>query len=528
MTIRRLVRVALVAVMAAVSLTSVPAAQAAATQSVSGTVLHPATTGAAARNAWLASGGLVNGVSGYVFEVEPATVGERFIMRSPDTLASRWTDLNITFYDLVGGAYSACQIYDFLNPYEAGRVCGDLGIVWSFSGGPAEFTYEAGQGVTYGGVVEQSGPISHGGRVDFTTGTDLAFEGDYAYVGSEDPDPAEGGLHIIDISDSTNPVKVGHLACPAMQNDVAVWRGIVTMAIDSPSSNAPCAPVGAEGARIVDARDPAHPVQIAFFEKPAGLDVPGVVSAGGGGAHTVTTVGDTGYVYLNNYTAGNVTVVDLRPALTGGDPVVVGQINNGPGGQSGCHDITIDGGRAYCAAITHTEIWDIADPKAPVVLGTIANPAIDIHHSTAASGNVLVIGDEFTGAEAAMGCQLGGPGPAGALWFYDISTPALPVPLGYYNTPQIYPGVRYTAHNFNIIPGTTYLVAAWYKAGVQVVDFADPAKPKQVAHAIGDGAVTWSAYWYRDAIITGDLHRGTDIFHLDLPGVPKPGGSTGV
>ena len=517
---RRYARLLVAVVLAIVPLSAVPA-RAEPIQSESGTVLHPAATGAVARNAWLNSGGQVNGVSGYVFEVDSATVGERFIMRSSD-LASPWTDLNVTFYDRVDGTYVACRIYDFLNPYEAGRVCGDLGIVWSFSGGPATFTYEAGPDVAYAETFEQGGPIAHAGRVDFTTGTDLTFEGDYAYVGSEDPDPSEGGLHVIDISDPTNPTEVGHLPCPAQQSDTAVWNGIVVMAIDSPTTNTHCDGAGQEGARVVDARDPANPTQVAFVAKPAPLSVPGVVSVGSGGGHTVTTVGETGFVYVNNYAGGTVTVLDIRPVLTGNKPVEAATLATGPGGLSGCHDITIDGGRGYCAAITHTEIWDLSDPLAPSVLGRVVNPAIDIHHSTAVSGNTLVIGDEFTGAEAAMGCQLGSAGPAGALWFYDISDPAVPKVLGYFNTPQTYLGVRYTAHNFNIIPGTTYLVAAWYRAGVRVIDFADPTQPKQIAHAVGDGASTWSAYWYRDAIFTGDMHRGTDVFTLDLPGVPKP------
>ena len=121
-----------------------------------------------------------------------------------------------------------------------------------------------------------------------------------------------------------------------------------------------------------------------------------------------------------------------------------------------------------------------------------------------------------------MGCQLGGAGPAGALWFYDISNPALPQLKGYFNTPEQYLGVRHTAHNFNMIPGTNYLVAAWYRAGVRVIDISNPAAPMQVAYAMGDGASTWSAYWYRNAIFTGDMHRGMDVYTLDLPGLPTP------
>lgn len=65
-------------------------------QRVDGSVLHPAGTGAAARNAWVASNGAVNGVSGFVFEVDPRTVGRRFVVRL--TSSSGFEDTNVTFY----------------------------------------------------------------------------------------------------------------------------------------------------------------------------------------------------------------------------------------------------------------------------------------------------------------------------------------------------------------------------------------------------------------------------------------------
>jgi len=523
----RPVRVLGAVALLATSIGLAPAAHATAYQKVEGTVLHPATTGAVARDLWVNSGGQVNDVSGHVFEVDPATVGKRFKMSTPGAINDEWTNLDVTFYDSYDATGAvACAVYDFNNPVEAGRVCGVLGVVWSFTGVPASFTYEAGDGVTYADTFTKSGPIDHVGRVDFTTGTDLAFEDHYAYVGSEDPSPLEGGLHIIDIANPRAPVEVGHFPCSAQQDDVAVWHGIVVQAIDSPDTNTnpDCAGTGEEGVRVIDARVPSAPAQIAFFNDVSGDETAPL------GAHTITKVADTGYVYLSNYYAisgqtASVDVLDLNPVLSGGDPVIVGTIDNVGIPRDGCHDITINdaGTRAYCAAITHTEIWDITDPVHPTSVAIIATPLINIHHSTAVQGNILVIGDEFTGAEAAFGCQLGEKGPFGRISFFDISDETLPKYLGSYQVPEQHDGVRYTAHNFNIIPGTSYLVAAWYKAGTRVIDFSDPTKPVEVAHVMGDGSVTWSAYWYKNAIFTGDLHRGMDVFTLTgLPGVPVP------
>jgi hypothetical protein len=482
----------------------------AANQTVSGTVLHTSQTGAVGRNEWIASGGAVNGVSGYVFNVDPATVGKRFIVTL--TMTSGFDDTNITFYSAFSATgATTCANYTFLNPSEAGRVCGVLAVVWIATGGPVAFTYAAGDGLAYGGI-----PVGYGtpnlslvGRVDFTTGTDLAFEGDYAYVGSEDPSIPEGGLHIVDISDPTSPVQVGYLACPAVQNDVAVWQGIVAMAIDSPSSSAVCnPPTGAQGVRVVDARDPTNPVQIAFFN-----DVTGGAALGGG-AHTVTTVGNTGYIYVNNNFGDRTDVIDLNPIfdIPPGPPVMAGSIGSIP--DLACHDITVAGNRAYCAATVRTEIWDITDPLAPLILSRIVNPLINIHHSTAVEGDILVIGDEFTGAEAAFGCMSAGNAPTGALWFYDVSDEANPVPLGFFAPPEVYPGVRCTAHNFNIIPGENVVVSAFYKGGTRLIDFSDPANPVEVGFAVPEGAVTWSSYFHDGYVFTGDMHRGMDVLAI--------------
>jgi hypothetical protein len=469
-------------------------------QRVAGAVLLTSPAGpAVARNQWVQSQGAVNGVSGYVFEVDPRTHGKRFIVRLTQT--SGFDDTNITFYsDLTAG--QACGEWDFLNPFEAGRACGTHAILWTFTGGPISFAYEAGDGVDFTNIAESGGGMSLAGRINFTTGTDLAFEGKYVYVGSEDPSPDEGGLHIIDVSNPRSPVEVGHLGCPAQQNDVAVWRGLVVMAIDSASTNVTCNPgLGTEGVRVVDVRDPAKPKQIAFFT--------GVT---GEGAHTVTRIRDTGLVYLNNQFSQRTDVLDLRPVLAGGKPVIAKEISNP---NLGCHDISISGTRAFCAATYRTEIWDITDPLAPVVLGRIVNPFIDIHHSTAVEGNTLIIGTEHTGAEAASGCDLGSKGPFGAIWFYDVSNPALARPLGYFNPPETYLGVRCTAHNFNVIPGKNLIVAGWYKAGTRLIDFSDPANPVQKGFIVPDGSVTWSAYWHDGFIYTGDMHRGMDVIAVE-------------
>jgi len=95
----RPVRVLGAVALLATSIGLAPAAHATAYQKVEGTVLHPATTGAVARDLWVNSGGQVNDVSGHVFEVDPVTVGKRFKMSTPGAINDEWTNLDVTFYD---------------------------------------------------------------------------------------------------------------------------------------------------------------------------------------------------------------------------------------------------------------------------------------------------------------------------------------------------------------------------------------------------------------------------------------------
>src|SRR5687767_11239421 len=93
----RSIRRILLATVLVVAGSMVPPAGASVVQTVTGTILHPAATGAVARNAWVASQGSVNGVSGYAFQVDPATIGHRFIVDLD--IASGFDDTNITFYN---------------------------------------------------------------------------------------------------------------------------------------------------------------------------------------------------------------------------------------------------------------------------------------------------------------------------------------------------------------------------------------------------------------------------------------------
>ena len=53
-----------------------------------------------------------------------------------------------------------------------------------------------------------------------------------------------------------------------------------------------------------------------------------------------------------------------------------------------------------------------------------------------------------------------------------------------------------------------------------MVDFTDPANPKEIAYYQIRGKVPadeWSTYWYNGYIYANDINRGIDVFQLDSP-----------
>ena len=176
----------------------------------------------------------------------------------------------------------------------------------------------------------------------------------------------------------------------------------------------------------------------------------------------------------------------------------------------------------FCPGFGGTEIWDMENPEAPMPIARALLPFEFLPHTTAVSsdGKVLAISDE-----AVAGHACNDRSAAGAIWFYDITDLEAPQLRGYIGPPRgtlpvgATSGNQFscTAHNFNFIPGTRLLVAAWINGGTNVIDATDPAAPREVAYYQPDDAITMSSYWYRGLIFTGDFGRGVDVLRLNLP-----------
>jgi hypothetical protein len=399
---------------------------------------------------------------------------------------------------------------------------------------------------------DHSANLTHLARIDYRGGTDLAFQGHYAFAGDWDGD--DNGVRIIDIADPAKPKVVGHFHCAGSQNDVSVWGNLLFVSVDGRRESAACSAVAGgttEGVRIVDISNVAAPRVIKFVQTECG-------------SHTHTLLPDTArnrvllYVQssapgqrtemvdgpdsqCNRATHARQSVIEV-PLASPAAARVVSQPSVAYGAQAslqagtpsvGCHDVTLFMPRKLAggACLDETQIWDLSDPVHPRTLAHIPSSVdapIDIHHTTGFSwdGSIMVLGDEAGG----------GNGPActgvpddrlGALYFYDVSNAASPVLKGRFSLPR--PRVAAcTAHNFNVIPmkDRNVLVMAWYTGGINVIDFTDPAAPREIAHYwhFGDpteelpgqqaASDTWSAYWYNGFIYVNGLD-GFNAYKLD-------------
>ena len=365
---------------------------------------------------------------------------------------------------------------------------------------------------------------------EYSSGTDVAFWENLAVFGNLDP----GGFRLLDISDPTKPKHISTFDCPGSQSDVSIWGDLVFISVDTAYFDSACTAGEAsidqfvlgnvwEGIRIVSIADPTNPKMIGTVDTECG-------------SHTHTLVpdleNDRVLLYIQSYPLTNhavdcnpishqkISVVEV-PLKAPAQAKVIGTPSVSP--SIGCHDVTIFPARKLAAAacITESQLWDISDPADPVVLSHISNPLLNIHHSSAFSwdGNTMVLGDELGGAAVSPGCMTGGALPFGALWFYDVTDPANPVMEGSFVVPRDRVELVCTAHNFNVIPltdGRDVLVSAWYTGGTTVVDFTDPANPKEIGYYIPDGGDSWSSYFYNGYIYANNLgSRGVDVFKLD-------------
>jgi hypothetical protein len=395
-----------------------------------------------------------------------------------------------------------------------------------------------------------------GGHNGFTGGH-VAVEGDRLYLGSYG-----NGLRIYDVSDPAAPAYLGQYT-PGLRADAppdaAVFDGRHIAVLNGTRRTHGALPPEARTDRteFLDVTDPANPKLLWTFG-PDQID---------GESHNGDIV-DERRLYLPSGGVGvqGLRIYDLSPLVgmpTGaprnvfrGDPASLWEASPYRQGKpvgapfTHTHDIEVyvdhpveglgprdivllaEGGNYLGDGDTGSVfVIDITDPAAPVVLqrwlhesGPDHHP-IRYHHEAqllASDPSVMLVTDE----DMHSGC--GGAGGIVAVklspdlteaeelseWFIPFGTPA-PV---------------CSVHVFSS-DGPLVFIGS-YNAGLQVVDYSDPANPRQVGHFIAEGTTAWGALYHRGYVYVGDMARGLDVFrytglHADLPDLTiNPGGIT--
>jgi hypothetical protein len=379
------------------------------------------------------------------------------------------------------------------------------------------------------------------------TGGHVAVEGDRLYLGSYG-----NGMRIYDISTPSQPRLLGQYT-PGLRADAppdaAVFDGRHIAVLNGTRRTHGALPPEARTDRteFLDVTDPGSP-RVLWTFGPDQVD---------GESHNGDIL-DARRLYLPSGGVGaqGLRIYDLRPLLgmpSGapqnlfrGDPAQLWAASPYRQGRpvgapfTHTHDVQVyvdlpveglglrdvvllaEGGNYTGAGDTGSVfVIDITDPRSPVVLfrwlherGGDHHP-IRYHHEAqllASDPRVMLVTDE----DLHNGC-----GSAGGITAVRLS-PTLTdaTELSEWFVPFGTPAAVCSVHVFSSEGPLVFLGS--YNAGLQVVDFSDPANPRQVGHFIAEGATSWGALAHRGLVYVGDMSRGLDVFRYTglRPGLP--------
>jgi hypothetical protein len=230
-----------------------------------------------------------------------------------------------------------------------------------------------------------------------------------------------------------------------------------------------------------------------------------------------------------------------------------GHPDDSPADHHPCHDNAVilgDANLMACAGGTGAHVYSIGAPGGgskdnPEYLYSVVTGSPGISHSAAFTwdGEVLLVSHE-PGGGGRPACPPTGtplsPPISGAtvqtdemksMFFYEARTGE---PLGMWTHERDQTELENcTVHNYNVVPtDKAYVVVSGnYQAGISAVDFSDPANPYEFAYAdpaplvnpVNPNAIllggSWSAYWYNGRIYDSDIRRGLMIWNLADPRV---------
>jgi hypothetical protein len=322
---------------------------------------------------------------------------------------------------------------------------------------------------------------------------------------------------------------------------------------DWPMFREPAAPPlperGQEGVHIIDISDPTNPDVVAFVDTPCGSHTETLVPDLANNRLLVysnssanTTFGDPspGELPLN---CRGIDIIDVPL----GNPASASYLRFEPAGdpdedlahRHSCHDTAVilgdanlvacsgAGGPGNGASVYTTDTALGGSKEDPKWLYHKVTGGISLGHSASFTwdGEVVVIGHE-PGGGAGANCEATDNPLERTFFFVDADTGAS---IGQFTIPRPQTNVENcTTHNYDIVPlrDRYVMVSGNYQSGISVIDFTDPANAKEIAFADPAPLVDpnppvgielggdWSTYWYNGRIYESDILRGLIIWNL--------------
>jgi hypothetical protein len=318
---------------------------------------------------------------------------------------------------------------------------------------------------------------------------------------------------------------------------------------DWPMFREPAAPPlperGQEGVHIIDISDPTNPDVIGFVDIPCGSHTETVVPDlandrllvySNASANTTFGSPQPGEEPLNCRGIDIIEVPLDNPAgasylnfLPSGDPATPVADHHA------CHDSAVilgDAMKVACSGGNSLTIWT-TDPaeggslEDPMFMHHTEFAGVTIGHTAAFTwdGKYAIFGHEPGGGGQAQ-CQATSSVVNRTLYFVEVETGEV---AGSILHPRPQTNVENcTWHNLNVVPSDKryVLVAGNYQSGISVVDFTDPTDAHEIAYADPAPLVDpnppvglelggdWSTYWYNGRIYESDITRGLIIWEL--------------
>lgn len=364
-------------------------------------------------------------------------------------------------------------------------------LVGRWAGGPPyAFTVE--NNIVYtanGGILQNvdisdpSNPILLGQVPTNGIISDIAKEDNYVYLAEED-----SGLKVIDVSNTSNPLQVSEMLLTGPVNKLIVSNQTLYIAEGGYDGSQ-----WIGGLRTLDISDPLNPMPLGFYNssrKPYFISLVGdyIYMSQSSVETLIIDISDLSNLTLagsfntrlgNTFLLGNLLFIGMKifDVMNPLNPILIGEAVF----QGVAEDVTVSGNYAFITNGNYYDgyawrvgkkirVFNITDPANPTEIGLYESPGNVAMISI--MNNVLIISEgvypDVSTSEEGSGLRI-----------IDVTNPALPEPVGFYETPGI---------SMDVVVRNNYAFVLSLYGGISVVDIEDIFNPTQIGYYNSPGS----------------------------------------